>query len=253
MKMRVMLMVAMLALSGSAYAQSVRGDHNNDGHPDCGQGACNQGGGDPRDGGNGNGGNTQGQIQGQAQGQLQLQGQAQQQNAVAVAENSNTNSASVGDTTNTNTSAATVGDVNVTIADGALRAGSTSLSSNYQYKEVQQAPSIGQGSFAISGCNVGGNAGGSGPGWSGFLGFGFTPDQCYDFMLAQAYQSIGEKKAVCDILRNSKAGKRQEKRGIVLPECKPEVVVVPVVVAPPPVDAVTHEELNRAFKASQSK
>jgi hypothetical protein len=47
-------------------------------------------------------------------------------------------------------------------------------------------------------------------------------------MLAQAYQAIGEKKAVCDILKASKAGKRQEKRGITLPECAPEVVEVVV-------------------------
>lgn len=143
-------------------------------------------------------------------------------------------------------SAAVVESGAVSVAEGAFQ-------NSTVYKEVQQAPSIGQGSFAITGCSVAGNAGGSGPGWSGFLGFGFTPQQCYDFMLAQAYQSIGEKKAVCDILKNSKAGKRQEKRGVVLPECTPEVKTV---VVPAPVDLspyATKEELNRAFKASQSK
>ena len=148
----------------------------------------------------------------------------------------NTNSATGGEATATaEGGSASVGDVTavaavesgaVTVAEGAVQ---SNLS--YTYKEVKQAPAIGQGSFAIYGCNVGGNAGASGPGWAGFLGFGFTPEQCYDFMLAQAYQSIGEKKAVCDILRNSKAGKRQEKRGITLPECLPEApqtVVVPV-------------------------
>ena len=180
-------------------------------------------------------------------------------------------SATSGDVNSTNTNTATggnasanVGDVSSTggnatvnvapvVEQGAVQIAEGAVQSNYTYKEVKQAPAIGQGSFAIYGCNVGGNAGASGPGWAGFLGFGWTPQQCYDFMLAQAYQSIGEKKAVCDILKNSKAGKRQAARGITLPECLPEekTVVVPV-----PVDLspyATKEELNRAFKASQSK
>jgi hypothetical protein len=260
-----MLMVAMLALSGAAFAQS-GGEGNNTG---CnGQGNPNSpcvpgdtgGGGDPRDGGNGNGGNVQGQLQGQLQ--LQAQGQLQSQTAVATASavNTNTNSASVGDVTATGGNASATGGSAVaaaTVEAGAVSVAEGAVQSNlnYTYTERLQAPSIGQGSFAIAGCSVAGNAGGSGPGWSGFLGFGFTPSQCYDFMLAQAYQSIGEKKAVCDILKNSKAGKRQEKRGITLPECTPEVLAVPVPV-PVPVDLTpyaTKEELNRAFKASQSK
>ena len=299
MKMRVMLMVAMLALSGAAYADN---DHNGGVTGNCGQGLgsgnanClpNGGnGGDGGDGGNGGAGGAanaaanatalaaananataiaaqqQGQIQGQAQGQLQGQvansqgGQGGSASAsggngfggsattgpVTVTSTNevlggaaNVGNVTSGDVTSTNTNtanggvggqggeavaAATVenGAVVVNVDTGAARAAATPP---VKYVEVQQAPAIGQGSFAIQGCSVAGNGGVSVPGGAGFLGFGFTPEQCYDFMIAQAYQSLGEKKAACDILRNSKAGKRQEKRGIVLPGCEPEVVVVPV-------------------------
>lgn len=205
--------------------------------------------------------NVQGQQQGQVQGQVANGG------SVTLAEgavtNTNTNTANGGEGGSVNLAEGAVvatggtvesGAVSVTIQDGALRGAPVSLST--EYVEVRQAPSVGQGSFAISGCSVGGNAGGSNIHGSMFLGFGWTPSQCYDFMLAQAYQSIGEKKAVCDILRQTKAGKRAEKRGITLPECLPTVVVIATPVAPAPVDLApyaTKEELNRAFRASQTK
>lgn len=266
---RFVILVAMLALSGTAFAsQSPANECGNHGNN------CNTGnggnGGDPgstvNNGGNGIGvgvgigigvgvasadasatavnstevrntntnfnsntvrndvTNVQGQQQGQLQGQFQTAtgGEA---------------TASVGDTTATGGNASATGGEAVAIAaveSGAVQVAEGAVQSNltYTYKEIRQAPAIGQGSFAISGCSVAGNAGGSGPGWAGFLGFGFTPPQCYDFMLAQAYQAIGEKKAVCDILKASKAGQRQLKRGITLPECLPEVVAVPVAPAP---------------------
>ena len=329
---RFVLMVAMLALSGAAFA-STGGEGGNTncngvGNPNspCVPGGSGGGGGNDGGGGAGGGGgsalatvtntNTNTNVQGQMQGQIQGQVQGQQQNASAVISigsggslvpnaqsvdpqasptstsgttiagnatapfsNANyvENNSQVGDVSATGGNAtANVGDVSATggnasatggeggsatvnvapvVEQGAVQIAEGAVQSNYTYKEVKQAPAIGQGSFAIYGCNVGGNAGASGPGWAGFLGFGWTPQQCYDFMLAQAYQSIGEKKAVCDILKNSKAGKRQEKRGIKLPECEPEVQTV-VVPAPVPVDLspyATKEELNRAFKASQSK
>ncbi len=186
--------------------------------------------------------NVQGQVQGQ------------QQAAIANGNVLNVAEGAVNNTVTSGNATATVGDVSATggnasatggaggqavsaavVESGAASAVVETGAVQYTYNERLQAPSIGQGSFAITGCSVAGNAGGSGPGWSGFLGFGFTPSQCYDFMLAQAYQSIGEKKAVCDILKNSKAGKRQAKRGVVLPECvpvPPEVKTV-VVEAPP--------------------
>ena len=185
-------------------------------------------------------------VQGQTQGQTQT--------AVATGNVLNVAEGAVNNTVTSGNATATVGDVSATggnatatggaggqavsaavVESGAASAVVETGAVQYTYNERLQAPSIGQGSFAITGCSVAGNAGGSGPGWSGFLGFGFTPSQCYDFMLAQAYQAIGEKKAVCDILKNSKAGKRQAKRGITLPECLPPVQEVKTVVveAPP--------------------
>jgi hypothetical protein len=264
---RMVVLAALLALSGVAFAEN-GGEPNNTGCNGVGNvnSPCvpsgNGGGDDPTNPGS----QWQGQAQAQQQFQGQVQGQAQFANANATAvagavatggtatgnsltvaegavtntANGNTLNVAEGAVTNNNTATggeggsatATVGDVNVSIADGALRAGS--LSTSYSYTEARRAPSIGQGSFAISGCSVGGNAGGSNIHGSAFLGFGWTPQECYKFMLAQAYQSVGEKKAVCDILKNTKVGRRLEKDGIKLPECLPEVVVVPAPPAPAP-------------------
>jgi len=110
-------------------------------------------------------------------------------------------------------------------------------------RQIRQAPAIGQGSFAIQGCGVAGNAGGSSAGGAAFLGVGFTSAQCYDFMLAQAFASVGEHQAACAVLNVSKAGRRAAKRGVVLPTCTP---VAPVVLAAPAPDMsayVTRDEL----------
>jgi hypothetical protein len=284
---RMVVLAALLALSGAAFAES-GGEPNNTGcngvgnvNSPCVPSGNGGGGDDPTNPGS----QWQGQAQAQQQFQGQVQGQAQfanaQSDATAVAgavatggnafatggnafatggvatgnsltvaegavtntANGNTLNVAEGAVTNNNTATggeggsatATVGDVNVSIADGALRAGS--LSTSYSYTEARRAPSIGQGSFAISGCSVGGNAGGSNIHGSAFLGFGWTPQECYKFMLAQAYQSIGEKKAVCDILKNTKVGRRLEKDGIELPECVEQVVIVATpVAAPTPVE-----------------
>jgi hypothetical protein len=283
--MKVMLMVAMLALSGTAFAEP-NGEPNNTNCNGVGNknSPCVSGGGGGNEGGGGGGGSAALQVTVEA-GAVQvnptasatggsvtnsgnvdvrntnlnsnLQTQSNNLNVAAgaiqntvqgssltVAEgaitNNNTANGGEGGAGGNATASATGGAGGQAVSAAVVEAGAASAvvesgAVQYTYKEVQQAPSIGQGSFAITGCSIAGNAGGSGPGWSGFLGFGFTPSQCYDFMLAQAYQSIGEKKAVCDILKNSKAGKRQEKRGVVLPECvpvPPEVKTV-VVESPP--------------------
>ena len=104
-------------------------------------------------------------------------------------------------------------------SDASSNSGGNSLTVNERH--VRQAPGLAQGSFAIIGCGVAANAGGSGPGGAGFLGFGFTPEQCYDFMLADAYCSAGATQACCEVLNNSKAGRRAKARGVRLPECSP--------------------------------
>ena len=177
-------------------------------------------------------------------------------------------SATVGDVTNNNTVTAAGGAggaggeggsavAAAVVETGAVQVeeGAISTTVSYEYRQVRQAPSIGQGSFAISGCGVAGNAGGSNQHGAVFLGIGWTPRECYKFMLAQAYQSVGEKKAVCDILKNTKVGKRLERDGIELPECVEEVVIIEVPV-PAEVDLspyATKEALNRAFERSQQK
>lgn len=160
-------------------------------------------------------------------------------------------SASTGDVTNTNTNTATGGEGGAggtAVSAAVVEAGAVNV--NYEYRQVRQAPSVGQGSFAISGCGVAGNVGGSNSGGAAFLGFGWTPAQCYDFMLAQAYQAVGETKAACEVLNNSKAGRRAKRRGVELPDCEPQYIVVEV---PAEVDLspyATKEALNRAFERS---
>lgn len=93
------------------------------------------------------------------------------------------------------------------------------------YQQVRQAPSIAQGSFAIQGCGAAGNVGGTNSHGAAFLGLGFTPAECYAFLLAQAYQAVGETQTACEVLNSTKAAKRAEKRGVKLADCTPVVVV----------------------------
>ena len=129
----------------------------------------------------------------------------------------------------------------------------------------RQTPGMAQGSFAIQGCQVAGNAGGSQVGGTGFLGFGFTPAQCYDYMLAQAYAALGEKQAACLVLNSTKAAKRAEKRGVRLPTCTRTQPPVPTQSAstapqesvPRETSCATKTELretvDRAFRCKQEQ
>ena len=259
----------MLTLSLPVYANGGGEDDNTgcngQGNPNS---PCDTGGG----GGNGGGDPTTGdQWQQQDQSQDQSQGQSQGQSQIAVAgavavagASASTGDVTVdtGDVTNTNTNTNNVDVSNVAeggaggdatasavVAEGAVDNDvDVTVNAGTTYQQVRQAPSIAQGSFAISGCNVAGNAGGSNTHGAAFLGFGWTPKECYAFMLAQAYQSIGQYKAVCDILRNTKTGKRMERDGVELPECLPEIVIVPDMS-----EYATKEELNRAFQRSMEK
>jgi hypothetical protein len=106
-------------------------------------------------------------------------------------------------------------------SDASSNSGGNALTVNEN--QVRQAPGLAQGSFAIVGCGFAANAGGSGAGGAGFLGLGFTPEQCYDFMLANAYCTAGATAACCEVLNSSKAGRRAAARGVRLPECRPPV------------------------------
>lgn len=149
---------------------------------------------------------SQTQAQGQSQGQAQRQGQQQ-------------------------TAASSSTSVAAAAATGSAAASSDNAVS---IETPRQAPALSQGSFAIQGCAVAGNAGHSSASGGGFLGFGFTSAQCYDFMLAQAYASVGALAAACEVLNTSRAGQRASARGVKLPECSPPVPVSP----PAPVSPV---------------
>jgi hypothetical protein len=132
---------------------------------------------------------------------------------------------------------------------------------------VRQAPSVFQGGIAVAGCQAGGNAGGSNTRGSAFLGFAFTPEECYAFMLAQAYQAVGQSRAACELINTTNAARRAQKRGFTPPSCQdPPVVVVgervdPLPQTSPPYSTeqpldpryATKEELHRAFRRSVVK
>jgi hypothetical protein len=85
----------------------------------------------------------------------------------------------------------------------------------------RSAPSLGQGGLYNSGCGAGLNGGGSTPGGAGFLGATWTTHDCYLFLLAQRYESIGMADTACDILNSTRAAKRAfERLGINAPDCK---------------------------------
>jgi len=243
--MKKLALAVMLVLSGTAYANSGgEGENtgcNGQGNPSS---PCENSGTTPSN----DSWQTQAQHQGQFQGQAQL--------ATAISDNRNTNS-NVNSNENTNANVnhnraeSSVGNVNASIASDAV---------SVTYSEARNAPSMGQGSFAISGCAVGGNAGGSNTSGSAFLGFGWTPLECYKFMLAQAYQAIGEKQAVCDILRKTKAGEALIKEGVELPTCEPEIIVTATCntedcaeAAKAAAEAVMDERMNRMRRVWQEQ
>jgi hypothetical protein len=147
----------------------------------------------------------------------QSQSQAQHQGQSQSSSNSNTNS--------NNASATNNGNAQTVITQTA-----------------RQAPSVGQGSFAIGGCAMAGNAGGSNIHGSAFLGFAFTPEECYEFLLAQAYQAVGQSAASCDVLNHLKAAERAAKKGVRLPDCYPPPAPPEAVVAPTP--QVTEKQID---------
>ena len=116
----------------------------------------------------------------------------------------------------------------------------------------RQAPSVAEGSIIISGCAVSGNAGGSNTHGSAFLGIGFTTPECYAFILAQAYQAVGEKQTACQILNTTNAAQRAIKRGITLPTCQPVPEKV-VVVEKQVTGTYTHEQVDEIVRKAVQK
>jgi hypothetical protein len=116
------------------------------------------------------------------------------------------------------------------------------------YVSERQAPSVAQGALLIQGCGAGGNAGGSNTRGAAFAGVAWTPKECYAFMLAQAYQSVGQSQAACEVLRTTDAAKRARERG--MPEIACAAAQVTTVVTPQTytreqVDAIVRKTLNK--------
>jgi hypothetical protein len=115
------------------------------------------------------------------------------------------------------------------------------------YTAERSAPSIAQGALLIQGCGAGGNAGGSNTRGAAFAGVAWTPKECYAFMLAQAYQSVGQSQAACEVLRTTDAAKRARERG--MPEIACAAQVTTVVTQPgytrEQVDAIVRKTLNK--------
>ena len=157
---------------------------------------------------------TQGQLQGQSQ--EQHLSQSQVATSAATASASPVSNASTNATLSASPTANSGGNAQTVVTE-------------------RSAPPLAQGSFAIQGCGVAGNMGHSSTGGASFLGFGFTPEQCYDFQLAQAYAAMGAVSTACAVLNASRAGQRAKKRGIPLPVCEaPIAAPVSQHVQPPP-------------------
>lgn len=135
----------------------------------------------------------------------------------------------------------------------------------------RNAPSLAQGGLAVAGCGAGANGGGSREGGAGFLGFVWTTDQCYQLLAAASFAAIGMPDTSCDLLVGMKSVRKAFKRaGKPLPDCLSAenrdlataaaeltgglIALERMRPDPQPCEkCATKEELNRAFKAGQSK
>lgn len=133
------------------------------------------------------------QYQGQAQQQAQQMAQEQRQQASANAAAS---------------------------ASGMATASNGGNTQNTHIVTRESAAALAQGSLVLGECGFGANGGGSGRGGAGFLGIAFQTPQCNDFKLAGYYFTIGDYATGCAIIAETPAGKRQAKRGIILPQCE---------------------------------
>lgn len=119
-----------------------------------------------------------------------------------------------------------------------------SQTSRVSVNTAPSAPGVGLGAQFIQGCGVAGQAGGSNVHGAAILGVGFTTDECYAFMEAQAFNAIGDRESACEILHTTNAAKRAEKRlGHQLPLCdaSTQAVVEPTMFAPSALLAVPVE------------
>ncbi|CAM6004383.1 unnamed protein product [Sphagnum balticum] len=171
--------------------------------------------------------------------QTQQQGQGQSQTATGGSSTSNSSSTSSSRLSNSGNSTATGG----TVADSGnsrsvsessstggaggnggaggkavANQGNTQISQTYSAANV---PNLGLPTQIIAGCGVSGSAGGANTKGAAILGVGFTTDECYAYIEAQAFWAIGDRQAACEILHTTNSAKRSIARGAHLPSCEP--------------------------------
>lgn len=157
--------------------------------------------------------------------------------------------------TGPSTSSATGGAGGNSVSGSASRAaaGATSgsnsgvtLNSVSDYREAANVPNL--GIIAPNGCGMGVQGGGSSRGGGAVGGIVWTTDECYAFILAQSYQSLGLRESACEVLGSTKAAERAVKRGARLPSCIPAVVVVTQYVERSTEGMYTREQVDAIVK-----
>jgi hypothetical protein len=148
----------------------------------------------------------------------------------------------------------TTSNTNLTASDSSSQSqgGNASSGGNVQSTSdvvERSAPSVGLGVIAPNGCGAGVQGGGSGTGGAGMLGFAWTTSECYAFILAQAYNAVGDRKTACLVLNTTNAARRAAKRGLVLPNCEPIKVSYNVVTP----STYTQEQVNAIVKKAVAK
>jgi hypothetical protein len=132
----------------------------------------------------------------QTQGQNQLQGQGQTQTATGGTGTARSSSSAVSTTSQ----------------------GNSQVSQTYVAANV---PNLGLPTQIIAGCGVSGSVGGANTKGAAILGVGFTTDECYAYIEAQAFWAIGDRQAACEVLHTTNSAKRSIARGAHLPSCEP--------------------------------
>jgi len=202
----VAVLALMLSAGGAFAAGPPNGDHNNDGHGDCGQGGCQ--GGNGGNGGNGGAGGHGGAAF--AFGNIQGQQQQQQQGQIGINKNYNDL-----DNSSRNTAyggvAVSGGNTNkqsVIIEDS----GRADVNYSGAYT-VKSAPAIAIGGPASGPCNgFSGGIAGSGIGF-GFAANASTLDEgCEDRETARMLHLLGDTAAGLELLKTSKAYTRMQER-----------------------------------------
>jgi len=112
---------------------------------------------------------------------------------------------------------------------------------------------VGLGIIAPNGCGAGIQGGGSNTRGAMLAGFAWTTSECYAFILAQAYQAVGQLEAACELLNTTNAARRATARGFKLPVCVVQVREVTKVVTQMVPGTYTQEQVNAIVQKAVRK